>query len=254
MDNRTYMHLCAFRESLAAGSTYTQINGVADQILSLSSSSNFFAPRGATIYAAFGGGTDASRQRINVPNLREIGFPSIAPLGTGTTIASPPNLAVYGDMGPMPNETDEISVEAVHSNVGAHVQWAVMLLKFGHMPVPSGRNYRLRATASVTAVVGSWASGALTLDQNLPAGNYAITGIDAFGTNLLAARLIFPGGGWRPGCMARNSVSSVPHTLFNSGKLGVLGVFNTVAVPSLEVYAEAANSSQEVYLDVTKVP
>jgi hypothetical protein len=111
----------------------------------------------------------------------------------------------------------------------------------------------VRGTAAITGVVGSWASGAITLDQNLPAGIYEIQGLDMFGTNLLVGRLIFPGGGLRPGAPARNAVSNVPNDLFTGGKLGVYGQFDTVALPQLEIFVEAANSAQEVYMDIVKV-
>ena len=253
MDNRTYFHLCAFRESVAAGTSFVQINGVADNILTLSSGSNFIAPRDTVIGAAAGGGTDAARQRINTPSARYVSFPSIAPLGTGTTITNPPNLAFWGAMGVRPNDADEISVEAVHSNVGAQVQWSLMWLLFGKKNWTPGRQYRTRFTASITATVGLWVSGAITFDQTLPSGVYEIQGMNVFGSNLLAARLIFPGGGWRPGVMAMNTLSSTCRPEFLDGSFGAFGQFDSVNVPQLEIYAEAANSSQEGFLDLVRV-
>lgn len=253
MVNQTYFHLSAFRESLAAGSTFLQVNAVADQILTQSAQSNFIAPSGSRIAAAIGGGVDAAAARINTPSARFVGFPSVAPLGTGTTAVNPPNLAFWGEYGPKPRDADEVSYEAFHSNVGAQVQWGLMWWMFQRRPWTPGVQYRLRWTAAITGVVGSWASGALSFDQTLPSGVYEIQGMNAFGTNLLGARLIFPGGGWRPGVLAMNTLSSSPRREFTDGSFGVFGQFDSVNQPTLEIFVEAANSAQQGFFDLVRV-
>lgn len=253
MDTKTYFHLAAFRGSVTNGTVNTAIAGVLDNILARASSNNFLAPPGGRIRAAYAGGVNASRARINTPALRQVGLPYIAPLNTGVTAPSPPNMADFGDNGPLPAEADEISVESTHTDVAAQIQFALMWLKFGRKEQAGGQEYRVRGTAAITGVVGSWASGAITLDQVLPSGIYQIVGMDAFGTNLLGARLIFQGGGWRPGVLARNAVNNIPHPIFTNGALGVFGEFDSVAMPQLEIYVEAANSSQEVYLDLIRL-
>jgi hypothetical protein len=185
--------------------------------------------------------------------MRAVGLPYIAPLNQTVAVPSPPNLADFGEYGPAPADADEISVEATHTDAGAQIQYALMWLRFGRKQPDIGQEYRLRGTAAITGVVGSWASGAITLDQTLPSGIYQIQGMDAFGTNLIGARLIFPGGGWRPGVLARNAVNSVPSQIFTNGSLGVYGEFDSFAIPQLEIFVEAANTSQEVYLDVVRV-
>lgn len=253
MDNKTYFHLGAFRGSVTNGTTNTAIAGVADNILTKAASGAFFAPPGGRIRWASAGGINASRARINTPVLRMVGLPYIAPLNQTVAAPSPPNLADYGQFGPAPFATDEVSVESTHTDAAAQIQYALMAFSFGRVEPGSGMRYRLRWTAAITGVVGSWASGALTFDQTVPAGDYQIIGMDAFGTNLLGARLIFPGGGWRPGVLARNAVNSVPHDMFLRGDLGCFGQFNNTAIPQLEVYVEAANSAQEGYFDVIKL-
>lgn len=253
MDNRTYHHLAAFRGSVPNGTTNTAIAGVLDNILARAASNNFISPADVTIRAASAGGVNSSRARINTPNVRAVGLPYIAPINTGITAPSPPNLADFGVNGPKPSPADEISVESTHTDAAPQIQYALMWLSFQRKPWTPGDRYRIRGTAAIAGVVGSWASGAITLDQNLPAGIYEIQGMDAFGTNLLGARLIFTGGGWRPGVLARNAVSSIPKDFFTDGSLGVYGQFDTIAIPQLEIYVEAANAAQEVYFDVVRV-
>lgn len=253
MDNRTFFHLAAFRGTVTNGTANTAIAGVLDNILARSAANAFLAPKGSRIRVATSGGVNATRARVNTPALRAVGLPYIAPIGTGVTALSPPNLADYGEYGPMPAEADEISVEYTHSDAAPQIGWALMWLKFGRKEPQPGMKYRVRGTATITGVVGSWASGAITLDQTLPAGIYQIQGMDAFGANLLGARLIFTGGGWRPGVFARNTLSSVPSPIFLNESLGVFGEFDSVTTPQLEIYVEAANTAQEVYLDLVRI-
>lgn len=253
MDNRTFFHLAAFRGSVTNGTVNTAIAGVLDNILARSAANNFLAPKGSSVRLATAGGVNATRARINTPAMRNVGLPYIAPMGTGVTALSPPNIANYTDTGPKPAEADEISVEYTHSDAAPQVGWALMWLAFARKEPTPLMKYRIRGTGAITGVVGSWASGGITLDQTLPAGIYQIQGMDAFGTNLLGARLIFTGGGWRPGVLARNSLSSVPSPVFTNEELGVFGEFDSVTLPQLEIYVEAANTVQEVYFDVVRI-
>lgn len=253
MDNRTFFHLAAFRGSVGIGGVNVAIAGVGDNILTRSAANAFLAPKGSRIRFATAGGVGATRARINTPILRAVGLPYIAPIGTGVTAQSPPNIADYGEFGPAPAEADEISVESSQNDAAAQIQWALVGLKLGRKEPQPGMKYRVRGTSAIAGVVGSWASGAITLDQTLPSGIYQIQGMDAWGTNLLGARLIFSGGGWRPGVLSRNTVSSVPSSLFTRESLGVFGEFDSVALPQLEIFVEAANAAQEVYLDLVRI-
>lgn len=253
LDNRTYFHTLAFRQSVTNGTTNTAIAGVQDGIIGKSASGAFLLQEALPIRLGYAGGVNASRARIDTPNVRQVGLPYIAPISTGITVPTPPNLADFGEYGPSPSEADELSVQSTHTDAGAQIQFALLWVKRQRKPWHIGDKYRIRGTATITGVVGSWASGAITLDQNLPAGIYEIQGMDLFGTNLLAGRLIFTGGGLRPGCLARNAVASIPHPAFTDGRLGAYGQFDTVSIPQLEIYVEAACTAQEVYFDIVKV-
>lgn len=253
MDNETYFHTAAFRLSVTNGTTNTPLAGVADTILTKAASGAFLAPPQSRIRLAVAGGVNASRARIDTPKMREIGLPYIAPLNQTVVVPSPPNLADYGEFGPAPEQDDEINVQSTHTDAAPQIQFAGIWLKFNRREVPTGKRYRLRFTGAIAGVVGSWANGAITFDQTLPASTYAIVGLDVFGTNLYLARLIFAGGGWRPGCLARNAVNSVPLPVFNDGSLGCYGKFRSVNPPNLDIYCEGANAAQEGYMDVVDV-
>lgn len=253
VNNKTYFHLAAFRGSVVNGVPDTKIAGVADGILTKAASGAFLAPPNSRIRFASSGGINHSRSRINAPSFREVGFPQIAPINQTVAIPSPANLADYGPIGPTFVGTDEIIVEATHSDAAPQIQYALAWLMFQRQEPLPGKKYKIRATSTIAGVVGSWAFGAITFDQQLPPGIYEISGIDVFGTNLIGARLIFPGGGWRPGVLARNAVGSVPREEFIDGTIGAYGQFDSVAPPQGEIYVEAANAAQEWYFDITNI-
>lgn len=253
MDKATYMHTMAFRGNVVNGTQNTAIALVSDDVIARNNAGNALAPSQMhRVRWGVAGGVNASRARINTPSMRFVGLPFLAPLNTGVAVPSPPNLADFGDFGPQPNDADEITVESTHTDAAPQIQFAVVTLRFGRKAIPPGDRYRIRATSAIAGVVGSWVSGSLTFDQNLPSGIYTIVGMDVFGTNLIAGRLIFPGGGWRPGCLARNAVGSVPHRLFTNDDLGCYGDFDSTAPPTVQGYCEAANAAQEWYFDIVR--
>lgn len=241
------------RASIATGVTaFTAMTRVNDPQIA-SDGTNFLAPESTQIRIAAAGGTNISRARINTAAAREVALPEIYPLNNALTIPSPANVADFGEFGIAPRKNDALGVDVIHTDAGTQVMYALLMLHFGRVNPRGGQEYRVRFTGAITGVVGSWASGPITIDQTLPGGVYQVVGLDVFGTNLLGARLLFPGGGYRPGVLARNSIYTVPPLLFNDGRLGVFGTFENTAPPQLEVYVEAANSAQVGVMDLVKI-
>lgn len=251
--NQAFMHLCAFRASVTNGVANFALTPVQDNVLTITGTTQFLVPEPMQLRAGIVKGATIQRGRINTPSLRYINLPYIAPVDVGLTVASPPNVADFGEFGPTLPTADGISVEVTMSAGAPEVDCALLLLRKGIRSVAPGQEYRVRFVGAITAVAGSWAAGIMTPDSTLPAGVFAINGMDAQGTNLIAARLIFPGGGYRPGCLARNALTSIKHPLFTNDELGIYGTFDSVNVPSLEIYAEGANTAQELYLDLVRI-
>jgi hypothetical protein len=251
--NKTNFHTLGFYTQVGIGGVDVQLNGIQDQILTLNGSNQFILPAEAKIKLGYGGGVGMSRLKINTPQLRLLGLPYIQPINITLAVPSPPNIYLPGENGPTIPRSDALSVQS--TNVDAAAQFHLGLMWFDMTPeaLPSGQEYHLRFTAAITQVAGSWVNGTLTPDSTLPAGIYAITGMQAFGTNLAAARLVMPGGGWRPGCLAANSASGVTRREFVDGYMGVYGYFDSINIPNLDVLGIGAGATQEVYLDCIRV-
>lgn len=251
--NETFYHLAAFFGSVAATTNNAAIAGVPDSILTRNAAGEFILPQPCQILGMAGGGVNCSRQRINTPSLRYVGLPSLGPINNALTINSPPNVSDYGLNAPTVPKADGLSVESSNSAGAPENHFSLMWLSPAiRLPQP-GPRYRLRGTGAITNSAGTWQNGTLTLDQTLPAGTYMVCGMDVIGTNLLAGRLIFANGGWRPGVLARNAVGSVPSQVFAETRFGALGIFDSVNTPNLETISSGANTSQEVYLDVVRI-
>jgi len=115
----------------------------------------------------------------------------------------------------------------------------------------NGEIFSVRATAAITLADGVWTNGNLTFSQDLPFGQYDVVGMRAESANLIAARLVFPGGRWRPGVPGANAPADVDAPQFRYGASGVLGSFNSNAPPTLDAIG-VTDTAETVILDLIK--
>lgn len=113
--------------------------------------------------------------------------------------------------------------------------------------------FTARFTAAITCVAYSWVNGSITLEQNLPVGQYVVAGMKLITASGLAARLVFSNQGARPGCLAYDSIEDISNEVFRAGNMGVWGNFHTSTPPTLDVLARTTDSAQEGFLDLIKI-
>lgn len=246
-------HTLAFSQTTGAAITNTAVNGVPDGQLTLSTATTFLTPKRGKIVLAAGFGATITRARLNMPSLRTVGLPSIVPINVSATIPSPVNVwnmvnnpIDYPSVEPLSVEGTDTAIDTITIPLWIH---------YGNQPVPVGDRYRLRGTSAITAAVNAWASGSIALDQPLQQGRYAVVGLDVVAADTLAARLLFADGGFRPGCLTRNTIGQVPHPIFTDGRLGVYGEFDNATIPNLELLggAGAGAVTAEVFLDLIRL-
>ena len=110
----------------------------------------------------------------------------------------------------------------------------------------------VRCTSTIDEVKTSWVNGELSFDQVLPYGDYQVVGMRVQGETPVAARLVFPGGTWRPGAIASFNQAQAGMPQMRMGKAGAMGVFNTNVPPSVDVLGDTG-SDQTYWLDLIKV-
>lgn len=249
----TNFHLGAFFANLTNGSTNAAVAAVQDNWLTRTVAATFTLPRPMRLRAAYSAGVSLTRARINTPSFRYVGLPYVGPVNLTLTVPTPPNVYDYGQNGPTIPTVDDIVAEHTLGGAAPENELTLIWLQDKEIAVPYQAEYRIRYTGTITGSAGTWVSGTMTPDQTLPNGRYAVVGMDAVGTNLVGARLLFANGGPRPGCLARNAVGGVPFLLFSNGSLGVYGTFDSLAQPNLEIFVSGANTAQEVYLDLIRI-
>jgi len=136
---------------------------------------------------------------------------------------------------------------------GAEYEHGLAWLESEHEAAPEGIIETIRCTGTTTLTAYAWSLCELTLSQQLRAGRYAIVGMSAISAGAIAARLVIPGSGFRPGVIAFDTESDFGTTYSRRGNLGNWGEFEHVYPPKVEFLAVSADTAQTVYIDLVKV-
>jgi hypothetical protein len=149
---------------------------------------------------------------------------------------------------------EEIAVEATHTTAGGAVSTiGLWIADKPIMPAPQGDVFTLRGTATTTLTANAWSLLAITWQDSLPAGNYACVGLQVQGATAKLARMIFEDQINRPGCLGQTNVADNSHPIFRMGGLGTFGRFTSNRMPNVEVLAGAADTVQEIYMDIVRI-
>lgn len=245
-------HISVYQSSNTSGANYTQINAVSDGTLPQVSNS-FFLPAPAKIPAMAAVGATLTNFRLNVPSYRNIAFPEFINVKAAATATTPYPIIDLTNTPYLVPASEPIEVDVIQSSGGAETDSVIVAWQFGERQPVYGNIITIRCTAAITIAAGSWASGTLTPSQTLQTGRYIIVGMAAFGTNLLAARLISPQNMNRPGCPGFQVGATYAPDTFRYGNLGAFAEIITPTFPNLECIGVGAGSAQTVLLDIIKV-
>lgn len=245
--------IVAYSESIDPAGALSNIQAVVDDTHRTNGDFVFIGSFNQLIGAAFFAGTTGVRGQLQSPSLRRVILQDISPVFNELAPTSHDSLRLHPES-PIALETNEGLEALILSDPAAAEQESVVVfLSDGALAPVTGEIFTLRATGSITATTGAWASGSLTYSQDLPVGRYQLVGARIEGTNLVAARFLIPGVINRPGLLCNADDDDRADPRFRYGKLGVWAEFDSVTPPSLEIMASGANTSQVVYLDLIKV-
>jgi len=255
--------LVAFSESQDTGPNFAAVAAVPDphvfvsgDDIRLPDAMRFIAGYAALINDL----TVVPQARLTSPSLRSVFNQDIGPITNGAVFSTDPNIVMH-PLNPLPL----IGAEALNFEViadpaaGTPLSSALVWLSDGPLAPATGEIHTIRATAAHAGLALGWGNGALTFAQTLPVGRYQVVGMrynnNAVGaTTALAARLVFPGGIWRPGTYASNlhATYDAHAGIFRHGRLGVWGEFHTNAPPTLDVFGSTI-ATHQVLLDLIRV-
>jgi len=243
--------LVAFDENYAAAATLDAMTAVPDPHVR-TSGDDIWIPDALPFLAGYiAMTTTLTAARIESPTLRTLTPIDVAPLDLATEPSTPP---AYIDLRANPKligAGEALNFKATVSAAARALGLAVLC--DGPIAPVVGEIFTIKATNTSTLVANAWTNGALTFAQSLPHGTYQVVGMRAQSAGLIAARLVFPGYAWRPGCVGCDAYSDLGHEAFRGGRLGAWGTFEHDVPPTVDFLSISADTSQEVWLDLIKI-
>jgi hypothetical protein len=198
-------------------------------------------------------GADFTQGQLSSPSLREVLLIDVEP---ADVLAEPSSRPPFHDLMEKPiqlDATEALNALMAEDGAGASRVNALAWLSDGPTAPVSGDMRTLRATGTTTLVAFAWSNVALTLTQTLPAGDYQVVGLRAQSAGCIAARLVFPGGTWRPGVIGFDADGDVDEMRFRNGNAGVFGTFAHDAPPTIDFLSVSADTAEVIHLDLIKV-
>lgn len=195
--------------------------------------------------------------RVESPSLRKKSRLHIQPVnGNADADAEPDDPPAIADLRrtPIVFDFDEILQAFTDSNpTAAAAQWVLYWLADGPISPVTGDMFTVRFTDTATLAADAWTASDFILSDTLPVGRYAIVGMRAQSAGLVAARLIFRGGEWRPGVIGADTDAQKDHPMFRYGQFGVFGEFDSRVPPRVEYISISADTAEEGQLDLMRV-
>lgn len=247
-------HVSAWAESIDPANALTTINAVREETL-FTTGDDIRVPTALPfIVGAAGLINDASgsRAQIQAPSLRSFANLDLEPVVLAAVFGSPPEV-LFHPANPIPITPDEALNFAVLSDpAAAATHYGLVWLSDGpQAPVP-GNIFSVRATGASALALAAWVNSNLTFTQTLPAGRYQVVGMRARGTNLVAARLVFPEQVARPGTPAVNAIGDLDPMVFRHGRHGVFGEFPHTNPPTVDCLG-VTDTTQVFIIDLLRV-
>lgn len=243
-------HLAVYTAVQANTAVPAQLAGIFDGYLSLQNS-NYLLPVPLRWAGGVGIGATLGRVRANSPTLRTFSLPELSPVNVAAAPASLFPIPLFPTNGPIIPAAEEFGVDTTDT-AGAR-QFVLSWFHDGNLNQFPGDMFTVRATAANTTGNLVWTASTITFDQTLPVGKYRVVGMDVVGTNLIAARILFPNGGMRPGVLARQALTTLPSNQTRFGKFGSFGEFSSTALPGVEFIGSAAPVTQQIWLDLQRI-
>lgn len=251
-------HLCGFLEDIDAAGVFEPLTALADTQLRISGD-DLQVPNLNQIVAVSGGidNTVEAFLRLVSPSLRVRGLFYVEPTnGQAAAAQEPDSPSKVTDLraSPLPLVSGEqLNAESDNNPAAAQDQWALVWLAAGPIVPIAGPIFTITATNGDTLVANQWTNGSLAFTEDLPRGKYQVVGMRARSAGLVAARLVFVGGSWRPGCIGGDSVGDIAPDMFRYGGFGIMGEFEDIEPPTVDFLSISADTAQDVILDLIQV-
>lgn len=246
-------HLAAYYASVNSAGALAQLNAIAEQALAVNNN-NIVVPSAVAnllAEAALSAQTSPLSAQVQSPTLRQLVNQDVGPVVSTLKFSAYYQLQWHGDNPRALSASEQLSFFLSATGGAAAGNYGLVWLGDGAIKPTSGKIFTVRCTAAAALAAGAWVNSVLTFPSILPAGTYQIVGMRAEGANLVAARLSFVGGGFRPGVPAENGPTTQFFPDFRDGAMGVFGQFDQTQPPTVDCLG-ATDTTQVIYLDLIK--
>lgn len=242
--------LVAFVETQGGG-TLLNIAGLADPHVRVSGDDIYIPDELPFLLGYYTVGVYMTAARFESPSLRRLANIDVCGYDTGAEPGSPPLMHPLLSNPKTLEGSEGFNLKATISP-GSYVV-GLAWLSSGPVTKPTGEIFTVLATSSTTLTAYAWSNGALTFATTLPRGRYQVVGMRAKSTGLIAARLVFPGQAWRPGCIGNDADTDIEAQCFRAGEMGVWGEFDHDLPPTVDFLSVSADTAESVWLDLIKI-
>lgn len=247
------MHLSGYYQSVNPGGVATPIAAIFDQVVTTAGNDVRVPDKLNNVMGAVALINDASAAaaQLQAPSLRDVINVNLEPVIPSNLFGSPIPIFMHGDS-PIPLDVDEnLEFWATSAPAGAVDHYGLVWLGDGPVQPTKGNIYSLLCTAAAPGSTGKWTTVNLAQTQVLPVGDYQVVGMRARGAHLVAARLVFVGGIFRPGVPAVNAIGGLDYEQFRFGNAGVFGAFHSTTPPTVDLLDGTAENCS-ILLDLIK--
>lgn len=244
----------AYYQSVDPGGTFVDLSTVQDPHLTAVDKDLFIPELNNLVGGYFLVDTSITPQiRLRSPGLLSVGFEEyITQYDPGTTPPSSGHITFY-DRRTNPltlTEVEPLRVQVLSDPTAAVAHYAIVFLSDGPIAPAAGSYRTIRASVTATLTAGQWVNTNISFPVALKAGSYQVVGAWLQATNVVAFRLVFGGGAWRPGAIAAGNCPVELAEIFRYGNFGVWGEFAHSSPPTIDILGTGSLTNAALYLDL----
>jgi hypothetical protein len=245
-------HLCGYYESQDSA-VLVPTAALADPAMTVSGDNISIPDYASMLMGVCGIGANLTRAQLQSPALRRVINYEVRGLNVNAEPLNPPVADIF-PASPIQLDIDEqLQAHMSEDAAGASAATILVFLADKAIEPVGGEIFTIRVTNATTLVVNTWTNGALTFDQVLPVGRYAIVGARFESAGLQAFRFLFQGSTPRPGGIGCDAAADLEVRGQRFGGWGVWGEFQSTNPPTVDFLSVSADTSQVGLLDLIKI-
>jgi hypothetical protein len=270
-------HCEVFRSSLASGAT-----DVLQQVTYLTTGGSILAPSASglqvsaylnKLHSLWGVSAHLENISPQAASMLPLPYPNLSGNNVGTAVNTPPSVWDFARAPKPLRPTETFNVFASQTSAGAETVTVFVQFTDGIItPAPAiatqpaingnGMFVQAHATGTTTLTANAFTQVTPTLDNPLPAGQYALVGARVVSAHALAFRMApINEPLWRPGAPALQAPTDLdfPNARYVNPLTGTIspwGVWFTFfqnTVPNVQIFSTAADTVEDFWFDIIKI-